>query len=654
MKFSFLILLCFLSCSIGFSQNKTVDRLKYELANATTDTARVFRMIGLVNSLAGINPDSALYYGEKAMALARKIKFPTGEAMAQSFISGVVAATGNLPKALSMAFEALQIAEKNKLDKEKKWPFITIASVYRALKDFPNAISFRKKTLQIAEADHDTGSMTIVNSNVGSMYIETGQLDSASFFLNRALVLSKKGKVRPFIYNGLGDIEAKKGDPVHAMEYYQKVLNIIDTNNHRGLSQIYMSLANLYKKENKRDSAVYYAEKAVAQAQSIYFKRNIIEASILLSELYEPVNSKESYRYYKLATTTKESLFGAGDIQSLQIMIAQEEERQNEAKRAKAAFQNQLKQYALFTVLAVFLLLAFIFYRNNKKQKEANTLLHQQKDEIQMTLTQLKSTQSQLIQSEKMASLGELTAGIAHEIQNPLNFVNNFSEVNSELIAEMKEELSKGNFDEAKNIANDIDENEKKIIFHGKRADGIVKGMLQHSRSSSGVKEPTDINVLADEYLRLAYHGLRAKDKSFNASMKTDFDESIGKINVLSQDLGRVILNLITNAFYAVTEKKKLMGEGYEPTVSVSTQRTLSSGEGRGEVLIKVKDNGNGIPQRVIDKIFQPFFTTKPTGQGTGLGLSMSYDIITKSHAGEIKVETKEGEGSEFIIVLPQ
>ena len=271
-----------------------------------------------------------------------------------------------------------------------------------------------------------------------------------------------------------------------------------------------------------------------------------------------------------------------------------------------------------------------------------------------MTLTQLKSTQSQLIQSEKMASLGELTAGIAHEIQNPLNFVNNFSEVNSELIAEMKEELSKGNFDEAKNIANDIDENEKKIIFHGKRADGIVKGMLQHSRSSSGVKEPTDINVLADEYLRLAYHGLRAKDKSFNASMKTDFDGSIGKINVLSQDLGRVILNLITNAFYAVTEKKKLMGEGYEPTVSVSTQRTLSSGEGRGEVLIKVKDNGNGIPQRVIDKIFQPFFTTKPTGQGTGLGLSMSYDIITKSHAGEIKVETKEGEGSEFIIVLPQ
>ena len=268
--------------------------------------------------------------------------------------------------------------------------------------------------------------------------------------------------------------------------------------------------------------------------------------------------------------------------------------------------------------------------------------------EIEKAYKELKATQSQLIQSEKMASLGELTAGIAHEIQNPLNFVNNFSEVNSELIAEMKDELSKGNIEEAKNIANDINENEKKIIFHGKRADGIVKGMLQHSRSSSGVKEATDINVLADEYLRLAYHGLRAKDKSFNASMKTDFDESIGKINVLSQDLGRVILNLITNAFYAVTEKKKQMGGAFEPMVIVSTKK-LSN-----KVEIRVKDNGNGIPQRVIDKIFQPFFTTKPTGEGTGLGLSMSYDIITKSHAGEIKVETKEGEGSEFIIVLPQ
>jgi signal transduction histidine kinase len=261
-------------------------------------------------------------------------------------------------------------------------------------------------------------------------------------------------------------------------------------------------------------------------------------------------------------------------------------------------------------------------------------------------LVELKSTQAQLIQSEKMASLGELTAGIAHEIQNPLNFVNNFSEVNEELLAEMKDELEKGNIDDAKAIANDAIENQQKILHHGKRADAIVKGMLQHSRSSSGVKEPTDINALADEYLRLAYHGLRAKDKSFNATMNTDYDQAIGNINVVPQDMGRVILNLINNAFYAVAERKEQVGEGFEPTVSVSTKK---SGD---KVLISVKDNGNGIPQKILDKIFQPFFTTKPTGQGTGLGLSLSYDIV-KAHGGELKVETKESEGSEFIILLP-
>ena len=251
-----------------------------------------------------------------------------------------------------------------------------------------------------------------------------------------------------------------------------------------------------------------------------------------------------------------------------------------------------------------------------------------------------------LIQSEKMASLGELTAGIAHEIQNPLNFVNNFSEVNKELLQEMKDEIDKGNMEEVKAIANDLIDNEEKINHHGKRADAIVKGMLQHSRSSSGVKEPTDINKLADEYLRLAYHGLRAKDKTFNAILKTDYDATIGNINIVPQDIGRVLLNLYNNAFYTISERQKTEDKEYEPTVSVSTKKI-------GEIIeIKVTDNGNGIPQKILDKIFQPFFTTKPTGQGTGLGLSLSYDIV-KAHGGELKVETKEGEGSEFMILLP-
>ena len=266
------------------------------------------------------------------------------------------------------------------------------------------------------------------------------------------------------------------------------------------------------------------------------------------------------------------------------------------------------------------------------------------------SLNELKETQKQLIQAEKMASLGELTAGIAHEIQNPLNFINNFSEVSNEMLDELKEEIENKNFEEVLNIADDVKTNLAKILHHGRRADGIVKGMLQHSRTSKGEKEPTDINALADEYLRLAYHGLKAKDKSFNANLVTDFDETISNINIIPQDIGRVILNLITNAFYVVGERKKQTGseasEEYQPTVSVRTQKQAD------QILISVSDNGNGIPEKILDKIFQPFFTTKPTGKGTGLGLSLSYDIV-KAHGGELKVETKEGEGSTFITQLP-
>jgi signal transduction histidine kinase/ligand-binding sensor domain-containing protein len=321
--------------------------------------------------------------------------------------------------------------------------------------------------------------------------------------------------------------------------------------------------------------------------------------------------------------------------------------------------------WAFSVYVCLLLAIGIVFYRMQKQRivrkerEQARERELVQAKEIEKAYHELKNTQAQLIQSEKMASLGELTAGIAHEIQNPLNFVNNFSDVNAELIDEVNQEIDKGNTSEAKIILKDIKENEQKINHHGKRADAIVKGMLQHSRSGTGVKEPTDINALADEYLRLSYHGLRAKDKSFNATLDIDFDETIGKINIIPQDIGRVLLNLYNNAFYAVAEKQKQLAAQevtpfqkvsplglYEPTVSISTKKSPN------QVSITVSDNGNGIPQKALDKIFQPFFTTKPTGQGTGLGLSLSYDII-KAHRGEIKVETKEGEGSEFCVVLP-
>jgi Signal transduction histidine kinase regulating C4-dicarboxylate transport system len=325
--------------------------------------------------------------------------------------------------------------------------------------------------------------------------------------------------------------------------------------------------------------------------------------------------------------------------------------------------------YALLIIAAVIIITRIqkrrIISRERERTKEKELA---QAREIEKAYNELKTTQAQLIQSEKMASLGELTAGIAHEIQNPLNFINNFSEVNSELIDEMRQEIKKQNFTEVDKISLDIKENEEKINHHGKRADSIVKGMLQHSRTSSGQKEPTDINSLTDEYLRLTYHGLRAKDKTFNATIRTDFDKSLsanaagnGLVNVIPQDIGRVLLNLFTNAFYSVKEKKAAFvqqgfneggipistsADNYEPTVSVTTLKQ------KDKVIIKVKDNGVGIPQNIMDKIFLPFFTTKPTGKGTGLGLSMSYDII-KAHGGELKVATEGSEGAEFIIELP-
>jgi signal transduction histidine kinase len=292
--------------------------------------------------------------------------------------------------------------------------------------------------------------------------------------------------------------------------------------------------------------------------------------------------------------------------------------------------------------------IALLLFRNVRQSRLANSSLIEQKEKLQKTLDELKSTQSQLIQSEKMASLGELTAGIAHEIQNPLNFVNNFSEVNAELIEEAQREAGSGNQDTLNELLGDIKANSEKITFHGNRADAIVKSMLQHSRKTSAQKELTDINALCDEYLRLAYHGLRAKEKSFNAQFETDFDFSLPKVNVVSQDIGRVILNLINNAFYAVNERYKKEGkEGYVPQVKVSTRQVGD------QIEITVTDNGGGIPPNIREKIFQPFFTTKPTGEGTGLGLSMSYDIITKGHGGKMEVVSKDGEGSSFILQIP-
>jgi two-component system NtrC family sensor kinase len=377
---------------------------------------------------------------------------------------------------------------------------------------------------------------------------------------------------------------------------------------------------------------------------------DILGAAILLGLLLY-VDKEPDFKSQKAYVQANFPLVGVGFINGLTMLIAPN-------------FYEKYSNYFQLVTLAAFVWIFGKWANSNKQEEELRIAaerkaelealvnertaeLVKQKENLQEIVEELKATQDQLIQSEKMASLGELTAGIAHEIQNPLNFVNNFSEVSMELIDEMEEELNKGDKDEAIAIAADIKQNLEKIRHHGRRADGIVKGMLQHSRASSTTKEPTDINKLADEYLRLSYHGLRAKDKSFNANLVTNLGDNLPLANMVPQDVGRVLLNLFNNAFYAVQQKQKTAGADFKPTVEVSTTA-------KGKTLeIKVKDNGTGIPDDIKEKIMQPFFTTKPTGEGTGLGLSLSYDIIVKGHQGKIDIATKDSEFTEFIIQLP-
>jgi len=597
---------------------------------------------------------------EKAMAWARKNKQKKYEGYflwneGHRYLDAL-----RYPEAFNSLLAAIKIFEAIHAEEPKLVQGLNdIGQIYYNLAEYRHSLSYYSRALALQEKLN--GSARLFYQRVGSNYAKLGMHDSAIYFAKKCYALAERSDNDSqfgYLLDDIAEIYAEVGEDSIAMLYFRRSLpKFLPTDPYYNLNkaEIFVGIAKLFKKAGQNDSAFFYASLALPLAQNEllkgYEKVNLTGylygASNIIAGFYKSKRRLDSaFVYQEIAIAAKDSLSGQEKLKELQNIEFNETLRQQQAKEDAIKDRNRINNYLFLGGIAVVLLIALFLYRNNRIKQKANLVLQEQKQKIESTLEQLRSTQSQLIQSEKMASLGELTAGIAHEIQNPLNFVNNFSEVNNELIEELKSQKSKLKTEEQDEILNDIFQNNEKINHHGKRADAIVKGMLQHSRSSSGIKEPTDINALADEYLRLAYHGLRAKDKSFNATIKSDFDKTIRNINVIPQDIGRVVLNLINNAFYAVDEKKKQNLNVYEPTVSVTTKKN------NGKVEISVKDNGNGIPQKIMDKIFQPFFTTKPTGQGTGLGLSLSYDIV-KAHGGEIKVETKEGKGSEFIVQLP-
>jgi len=518
-------------------------------------------------------------------------------------------------------------------------------------------IEYYKRSNELRKKIKDTGGIEFYYMQMASPLIRLKRFEEAEYYIARARALTDSSQYpvsfsRSYILYG-EELMAKENYQ-QAIRMFMIVLPVCEEHlNYTFSSYVLYYLSQCYQKLGRLKQSLHYAQVAYQRSVQAGWPATQIKSSLQISNIYDEMGQvAKAYEYLKIHKKIKDdiqeedNLNRVADIEIQSILEKSQRELDVLEKNKKIAEETNRNQklwiFSITGALLSTLFFLFLLYRNNRQKQKA-------KAEIELAYGDLKSTQSQLIQSEKMASLGELTAGIAHEIQNPLNFVNNFSEVSTELIKEMVDEVDKGNTEEVKAIASDLIQNLEKINHHGKRADAIVKGMLQHSRSSSGTKEPTDINTLCDEYLRLSYHGFMAKDKSFNATIITDFDESIGNINIIPQDIGRVVLNLINNAFYAAS----LPSEGgfsdsdnnKTPTVWVSTKK-----EGN-KVLIGVKDNGTGIPQKILDKIFQPFFTTKPTGQGTGLGLSLSYDIV-KAHGGELKVETREGEETTFIITL--
>jgi signal transduction histidine kinase len=687
MRKAFIFFIFLVTVQFSEAQDTLIDSAHNSLTSSKNDSIRFHWLTQVFYKYLFSTPDSCLPYAQQALLLARQIKSNRLLSGAYRSFGSLYYVIGDYPQALASAQEALKYAERSGY-------FLSIAdcchglsSVYNDEGDFEHAIFYAQKGKILIESHwkpsfnglNDTlhTYFTILQS-LGETYEKFNNRDSASWYFqlfNDGYLKANNDKMDwGVIPYDLGNVYSEKGDYSKAIQYYHTGIIIsINYGNNTDLIKNYYGIANTYKLTGDMDSSIFYSKKVLEVSRYGYNPIFKLKALNLLTSIYKSQKNIDSLaKYLELTMATKDGLFSQQKIMQFQSMTFNEQihqqELQQKLEQQKLTNKNRQNVIILVSGLAILIIVAGGLWRRNVYKQRSYSILQKQKQEIdnqkqrvETALEDLKSTQAQLIQSEKMASLGELTAGIAHEIQNPLNFVNNFSEVNDELIDELKEEADKGNINEVKVIADDIKHNLEKINHHGKRADSIVKGMLQHSRASSGQKELTDINKLADEYLRLSYHGMRARDKNFNAEFKTDFDESIEKINVVPQDIGRVLLNLYNNAFYAVNEKSKNIGSlqpdqssSFVPTVPTVPRVptvTIVTKKLNNKVEIKVSDNGNGIPQNIVDKIFQPFFTTKPTGQGTGLGLSLAYDII-KAHSGELTVNTKEGEGSEFVIVL--
>jgi signal transduction histidine kinase len=638
------------------------------------DSLRFANLFGNLGMFYGMQSkyDSSIYFFKKAISISERAGSNNGMGTYYSNIAIGYQQQSNFPMALQYQQKSLKLyQELGNNESGQAYTLVNMASTYHHIGDYKRAESSFLESIELAKKVKLANVELYGYSNLASLYTDEKKWqESYDYAMKAAELGGEMGDqgIQSASLSKASTALVNLGQPKKAIALSKKAIKLVEASlAPLNTYQAYVSMGFALMSQGAWAEAIPFFEKGFKSIKDAdMYTINIGLVTQQLSECYEKTgNYSKALELFKRSTAIADSVSRKENIRKAteQTMNFEFEKKIHEAKVIQDAKDEIIETRQLALIIGLLLSLVIIFgaFIGYFSKKKANVLLLNQKMEVEKTLAKLKNTQAQLIQSEKMASLGELTAGIAHEIQNPLNFVNNFSEVSNELIDEMNEELDKKDIEEAKIIAKDIKENLEKITHHGKRADAIVKGMLAHSRSGKGEKASTDLNALAEEYLKLSYHGLRAKDKSFNADFKTDFDSNLPKMEVVPQDIGRVLLNLINNAFQASSAKAlpdrqaglAKVDSDFQPLVTVRTKKT-----GNG-IKISVSDNGPGIPDDIKDKIFQPFFTTKPTGQGTGLGLSLSYDIV-KAHGGELKLKAGEGEGlpagqvgSTFIIQLP-
>ena len=562
---------------------------------------------------------------------------------------------GNLGEALEAYIKSAEAAKKAGYLSGEGTAYISIADLYSISDNHTNAMVYYNKAITILRKSKDPILLGSAILNAGDEFLSHKNYKVALQYFNESGEIFDKANYRigkAYNLGNIGMVYANTGKNILAEKKINEAIQILDAlKDFYPISVYLLSMADIYLEKGDKATALTYATRSVKLAHRYGLKQQISDANLKLSVIYEKTgNVNQSFTHYKAYITYRDSV---NNIKAVQKMADLRTDYEISQKQIEVDLLNQekrsqrIKLISLFIILGLAAAIVTLLYGYNTVLKRQKKEINQKSSQLEQSLANLHATQSQLIQQEKMVSLGELSAGIAHEIQNPLNFVNNFSDLCIELIGELKEETRAGRPDDVLAIADDLTINLQKVSQHGGRASAIVRGMVEHARSSTGEKRFINLNALASEYLKITYQGLRAKHKEFNCELVTDFDSNLPLMEIMPQEIGRVLLNLYNNAFYALRERLSLEQTGYQPTLTVIT-RKISNG-----LELEVRDNGVGIPEAVKGKIFQPFFTTKPTGQGTGLGLSLSYDIVTKAHGGTLSVRTEEGVGSTFVIQLP-